>query len=92
MGRQGRGDKRVSEDNWKNKRTRQQHFTTDELEFIRAGYKSGRLAKSVAFDLKCSTRVIHTRFADFRSEIPVRERGPSKLRHYSSSFDLDKSE
>lgn len=79
----------MTDDNWEYKRTRQQHFTTDELTFIRKCFEEKWTAKNVARKLECSSRVIQTHFANLKAEIPVRERGPMKPRFYRSSFDLE---
>jgi len=75
-------------DDWKYKRTRQEHFTESELALIRSAYKQGRKANDVARELECSTRVIQTHYANLSAEIPVRNRGPVKSRFYRSNFDL----
>jgi hypothetical protein len=71
-------------DDWPITRTKQSRFTAQEKEFIRERYKDGWPAKAVAKQLGCSSRTIEVYYADFKTEIPVRERGPSKLRQFRS--------
>jgi len=79
-------------DDWKYKRTRQQHFTESEIALIRTAYKRGRKPKAVARELECSTRVIQTHYANLLMGIgtPVRARPKANKasRFYRSNFDL----
>lgn len=77
-------------DDWEYKRTRQQHFTEAELALIRMAFNQGRKAVSVARELECSTRVIHTHYTNMAAEIPIREmpKAERPARFYRSNFDL----
>lgn len=56
------------DDRWKCARTRQQHFTPEEIALIEQRFNSGVGPRAVAFELKCSSRVIYTRYSELRGE------------------------
>jgi hypothetical protein len=53
-------------DDWTITRTRQQHFTPDEIALIEKRFHEGVKATSVAREMQCSSRVIYNRYADLR--------------------------
>ncbi len=77
-------------EDWVCIRTRGQHFTADEIEFIAQACRDGRSRKDVARDLKCSIRVIDTHFARLRAPDEIapaaKAKGPRPSRFYHSDF------
>jgi Zn-dependent peptidase ImmA (M78 family) len=56
-------------DDWPYTRTRQQHFTAEEVALIQKAHKEKRKAASVARELGCSSRVIYTRYAELNGVV-----------------------
>lgn len=78
-------------DIWKKYRTSQDHFTPEEIAFIKRCFKEGWKTTNVARELGCSRRVIQLRYSQLRqqtsqqtSEARPMITGP---RHYTSNFE-----
>jgi hypothetical protein len=54
-------------DNWAKPRSHGTHFTPDEIQRIHDAYRANYTTTETARDLKCSSRVVSTWFAKFRS-------------------------
>ena len=52
---------------WSVKRSRSQHFTDEEKEYIRKCYRAKEKPYYVASQLQCSVRAIHKHYADLRN-------------------------
>lgn len=61
------GDDMTQVDDWPIKRTRQQHFTYQEVKFIEKCFREGWKPAAVARKLECSIRSIHARYNRIRN-------------------------
>ena len=77
MGLTRRGEAVVTKaDDWTYTRTRSQHFDAGELALIAKRFREGASPIDVARELRCSSRVIYTRFRQLRGGEPVRRKAP----------------
>lgn len=80
-------------DDWEKPRSKGQHLTADEIEFIKAEYHKRSPIRSVARHLKCSSRVVSKYFGLFRAEgvrgLPFNPAAqPQANRFYKSNFEV----
>lgn len=58
-------------EDWFKPRTHGQRLTRDEIDFIRAAHARGDIARLVARQLRCTTRIIRKYFAQFEGRAPA---------------------
>lgn len=63
-------------DTWPKARTRQQHFTADEVAYVECSYLAGLPVATVAQYLGCASRTIYMRYKVLRGE--ANERKPRR--------------